>query len=527
MMRRVSSRQRLVSWDAFDATVGEEYDILEGLVDLLGPFQTRQNLCHANCEDDEGTSLNSLKRKRLLAIDADSSFHMLSPTADEFSTDGVFANVPVVVCDDDNDAQDDKIQWSALPPEVRLNVLQFLNVESLLKISAVDRSHRKLLTVDPGSMEAIWKPALGRLWPWTLNALLCRSRSAATVSDNGIWDAFDSGSYGVLLSMAAASTPTQIDASLFEPTRWSRSLRTYRPRRNASSELRLLQPPCLDPASSSSSSSSSAPSLTVQFTGVVGLGDRCIRADQPLPRPQLLKRYTADRPSSSVTCAASLLQRFRNCSGRSQVFKPFVAPFVDADKRVNLTPRLVSYFEVSILTKPTDFAPDQRPLRIRHDRFDERDAVAPECVAIGLATSSFCLHSRMPGWDKHSYGYHGDDGGIFHAAGSMVKEYGAHFGVGDTVGCGVDYHRRAVFYTLNGSFLGYAFELGKPATLMASSHHGDSFLHEDLYPVIGLDTNYPVACNFGTKDPFQFDLAGMIGQHETVVLQAMMHPQHP
>jgi SPRY domain len=517
MMRRVSSRQRLVSWDAFDATVGEEYDILEGLVDLLGPFRTGVNLGRANSADDEGTSLNSLKRKRLLAIDADGSFQLSPNSANEFSTDGVpiFANVvPIMVCDETegHDAPDDQIQWNALPPEVRLNVMQFLNVESLLKISAVDRSHRQLLTEDPESMEAIWKPALRRLWPWTLNVLSSRNQSHGQ-----IYNALDSGNYcGVLLSMAAASTPTQIDASLFEPTRWSRSLRTYRPRRNASSELCLL-PPGMDQAS--------PPSLTVQFTGVVGLGDRCIRADQPLPRPQLLKRYKTIDPM----CAASILQRFRNCSGRSQVFKPFVAPFVDADNRVNLTPRLVSYFEVSILPKPADFAPEHRPLRIRHNRFNERDAAtttAPECVAIGLATSSFCLHSRMPGWDSHSYGYHGDDGGIFHATGSMLKEYGAHFGMGDTVGCGVDYHRRAIFYTLNGSFLGYAFELGKPATLMASSHHGDSFLHEDLYPVIGLDTNYPVACNFGTKDPFQFDLAGMIAQHKTVVQQAMMHPQH-
>jgi hypothetical protein len=26
-----------------------------------------------------------------------------------------------------------------------------------------------------------------------------------------------------------------------------------------------------------------------------------------------------------------------------------------------------------------------------------------ECVAVGLATEGFSMHTRMPGWDKHSW----------------------------------------------------------------------------------------------------------------------------
>ncbi len=29
---------------------------------------------------------------------------------------------------------------------------------------------------------------------------------------------------------------------------------------------------------------------------------------------------------------------------------------------------------------------------------------------VGIARKNFSHASRMPGWDSHSYGYHGDDG---------------------------------------------------------------------------------------------------------------------
>ena len=30
-----------------------------------------------------------------------------------------------------------------------------------------------------------------------------------------------------------------------------------------------------------------------------------------------------------------------------------------------------------------------------------------ECIAVGLATKSFSLENKMPGWTSTSYGYHG------------------------------------------------------------------------------------------------------------------------
>lgn len=44
----------------------------------------------------------------------------------------------------------------------------------------------------------------------------------------------------------------------------------------------------------------------------------------------------------------------------------------------------------------------------------------PDCIAVGVSESRFPLKGKMPGWDSRSYGYHSDDGGAFHDAGSML-----------------------------------------------------------------------------------------------------------
>lgn len=49
-------------------------------------------------------------------------------------------------------------------------------------------------------------------------------------------------------------------------------------------------------------------------------------------------------------------------------------------------------------------------------------------------------------WEQGSYGYHGDDGHIFHAAG-VGEEYGPKWGSGDTVGAGLHLGRQEIFFT--------------------------------------------------------------------------------
>jgi hypothetical protein len=119
-----------------------------------------------------------------------------------------------------------------------------------------------------------------------------------------------------------------------------------------------------------------------------------------------------------------------------------------------------------------------------------------DCVAIGLSTLSFNPRSKMPGWDEHSFGYHGDDGGIFHGHGDMLRRYGPSFGPGDTVGCGLEYSTRKIFFVKNGIFLGWAFE-----------KIDKEMVERGLYPTVGVDTECPIHVNFG-QVPFKFDWKG-------------------
>lgn len=312
----------------------------------------------------------------------------------------------------------------------------------------------------------------------------------------------------------------------------------------------------------------------VRYNGAVGSGDRCIRSDHALPRPSdSHKKEKATNTRAGRRCgswggnlvgSASWLgehyfdrqqnqQHHRSGSGSSNPFfnllyrgankvvgrvgggggesssnvsaspakresqlKPFVIPFVDNHHKdaINVTPRLVSYYEVSILEKPKENNSDDE---IDDDDFRLGNPGEPilttpsrsnDCVAVGLATESFHVHSRMPGWDRQSFGYHGDDGGIFHSSGGMVKRYGPTFAAGDTVGCGIDYVEQGIFYTLNGQFLGYAW-----------TGIDEEFLKNDLYPVVGLDTSCPLYLNFGTgtDEPFQFDLSSFLMKHENII----------
>ena len=174
---------------------------------------------------------------------------------------------------------------------------------------------------------------------------------------------------------------------------------------------------------------------------------------------------------------------------------------------VHLTPRFVSYFEVSILEPKTEGNNNSNMAGSTPER--SPSTTKTDCVAVGLATDSFDWHARMPGWDASSYGYHGDDGGIFHSSGGMLRKFGPSYGLGDVVGCGIDHVAGGIFFTLNGVFLGYAWT-GLPQEM----------LQQDFYPVVGIDTNDFIVTNFGTQ-PFVYDLKSMIVRHEDLVHQSL------
>ena len=208
----------------------------------------------------------------------------------------------------------------------------------------------------------------------------------------------------------------------------------------------------------------------------------------------------------SRTCKKCLSKLSTHCTSKGTTFRPFVAPTVLSDCGesliVDVTPRLVAYFEVTIFSSQEDtIGATPREDEGGLDNLEEqrRRRVRHECVAVGLSTVEFRVHSNMPGWDSHSYGYHGDDGGIFHGLGEPKKDYGPKFGPGDNVGCGLDYASRRIFFCKNGEFLGHAFD-----------RVDERIIAEGLHPTVGLDSQCPIFVNYGSK-PFKFDLRALSG----------------
>ena len=142
--------------------------------------------------------------------------------------------------------------------------------------------------------------------------------------------------------------------------------------------------------------------------------------------------------------------------------------------------------------------PDTERANPTNDYPQQHDFLLPEVVAVGLSSSRFLYNHRLPGWDSESYGYHGDDGNIFHGHGRQFGAYGPTFGFGDIVGCGINYRTKSIFFTLNGEFLGDAFKS----------------VVGDLYPTVGIDSSCDVIFNFGFA-PFQFDL--LLYEHENAI----------
>ena len=51
-------------------------------------------------------------------------------------------------------------------------------------------------------------------------------------------------------------------------------------------------------------------------------------------------------------------------------------------------------------------------------------------AGIGFSAPDVSL-DRLPGWDRHSYGYHGDDGFAFTSNSGKGQNYGPLFGTGN------------------------------------------------------------------------------------------------
>ncbi|WWD22906.1 hypothetical protein CI109_107401 [Kwoniella shandongensis] len=99
---------------------------------------------------------------------------------------------------------------------------------------------------------------------------------------------------------------------------------------------------------------------------------------------------------------------------------------------------------------------------------------------------------RLVGWDKGSWGWHGDDGRSFEGQG-RGERFSETWTTGDTVGCGIDFTTGRAFFTKNGRLLGHRF----------------SNLSRGLYPAVGLrSVGESLAINF--NGPFVYDIEGYV-----------------
>jgi hypothetical protein len=82
----------------------------------------------------------------------------------------------------------------------------------------------------------------------------------------------------------------------------------------------------------------------------------------------------------------------------------------------------------------------------------------PTLVGLGLCGEFVDMSDGFPGWFTHmpSTGYHGDDGRMYESSvgDEGSKGTGRVFAEGDTVGCGIDWNKGSVYYTLNGEWVG-------------------------------------------------------------------------
>jgi hypothetical protein len=270
MMRRVSSRQRLVSWDAFDAMVNAESDEEQDFVTCYEASLSRQSsftleeslLDVSHRGMTVSMSISPVNRKRERGCSEPDMKKSVS-----------FSNLPVVISALKCELEDPRLdiliektflEFDLLMEDVKLHIFSFLSVPEARTMASVSKHYRLLLS----SPEAVslWTEWIRRRWStFSLfdgrNVVDLLQMPIAACSSQEL-------NFGVLLGHAARHQPTGVDKSLLvTPPPSTRRLRSFRqdttPRRTM---FRILE-------------------SSVQFTGLIGSGDRCIRGDQPLARP--------------------------------------------------------------------------------------------------------------------------------------------------------------------------------------------------------------------------------------------------
>jgi hypothetical protein len=476
-MQRVSSRQRLHSFDdgfegrvttstdhEEDRVVNVIYDDDDGDDNFLDAVQD---------DDDDDIVLMPFKRKRSSAS-LSTKLHVIP--LDTTTTRTI------------QEETQPMNHFGILPPDLTLHMMRYCDKETLRALMVVDRRTHQILSSNDGMLD-IWKPLAVR-----------------TFGDSIIdYDRLALQSPADLLRCDAATTPlpSVLDGGKIIQVQLQQNHANRQQLRNTPPSTPMVVLSQSDP-------------YTVQFHGAVGRGDRCVRANHPFPTRRPVTAATNTKATTTTTTLTELFRRRqRRNSGNNPIFQklrlptkahhttvqPFLMPVTNPETgQIQLLPTKRSYYEVTILPKPDKEAHSGNTITTPAEPTTNNSN--NDCVAVGLARAEFRLVGRQPGWDALSYGLHGDDGGLFHNNGQMLRPYlppqqqaenqQPKFQPGDTIGCGIDYEQNTIFYTVNGKYTGPAFTLTEA-----------QLTNEVWYPTVGIDTNHPLRFNFG-QEVFQY-----------------------
>jgi hypothetical protein len=539
-MNRVSSRQRICSWDAFDAAgsdsvddYGYESDEFEFMSCLSQSRHTSigrsssmlsMNTTFERGEDDNETILDEEPPTL-----SEETCHQSVPSRKKRDLSGQIVSKSVSFLDLVQMQQEPTTSSDSSSPksmlelnfDVQLLSLTYLGLNELKALASTCKFFHQMLTMNTNHGEVrntVWWHLVAKSFPHVnVSTAFSPAKTAfashrANLAASSIPKCSSAMNLCSLLTNAAPTAPSDIHTKYFSEQ--SNHLHSYMISHGESKKTIHV----------------------IQFKGQVGVGDRSIRTNQPLPRPhvQTNKAFEFPRMIERNIMYSNFLDRLR-CNKNSKPFRsvmsrrsskifldkkeslqPFVSPFVSRIRsegvvEMDFTPRLMAYFEVSILPRDKSQEPLDCGTTETVSRHNGREVTAKACVAVGVSIPGFTDSTRMPGWDMFSYGYHGDDGGIFHSKGDMVRVFGPTYNVGDTVGCGVNYENGGIFYTLNGEWLGFAF-LNERCILDGSI---------DIFPTIGIDSNHPLACNFGNDRPFLFNFSGLVANEGSMPIPSL------
>ena len=95
-----------------------------------------------------------------------------------------------------------------------------------------------------------------------------------------------------------------------------------------------------------------------------------------------------------------------------------------------------------------------------------------QAIGVGICTKASQV-TKFPGWDEFSFGYHGDDGGIFCESGTATFKTEEKFESGDEIGVLLDFNTATLTFSKNKNDI---------KTIKLEANHMD----QDFYPSVGI-----------------------------------------